>query len=416
MRVNNLLKNLPFQLILCLIFGSVGSLWLPEAVMNIIYTSSCFLKDILMIALPYVILSYIWASIVSFGNRGVVLIIATFGLVVVANMVALLTAYGVSITILPIILDTSMPSFGPDTTNSIVNLFSLTSWIPFPYLQPKHGMIIGFIFGIITVLCGSKVATQTFQINPSINTNLTDYAIKMRHHATQFLKKGFIPLLPIYITGFVVKISKDGDILNLLHGYAHTFILICIVLVLHLLFWYGVGSQFKKENFLQSLKNMLPAGITGFTTMSSSATMPVTLDATEKNTQDKAFADFFIPATVNSHLTGDGLSITITAFALLLMTGHTLPSFSVFLLFALQYCLVKFSAAGVPGGGVIVILPVAKEFLGLDDTLTSILQTIYMLQDPILTSTNVMGNGAFALVSHKLMKPFLNQKILIDKD
>lgn len=412
----NLFKSLPFQLIVCVAFGAFAAQFLSPGFLNAIYTSSCFLKDILMIILPYVIWSYIWAAIVSFGNRGIVLILITFGFVVIANMVALFTAYGVSLTLLPMIIDGSVPNFGPDTTNSIVSLFSVLDFIPIPMLQPKHGMAFGFCCGLLTIILQLKIVKDKFNLSPSLNIKLVNLAFKMRHQSTQLLKKGFIPLLPIYITGFVLKIAKDGDILSLFHGYAHTFLLICLVLVLHLLFWYGVGVGFKLDGMLTALKNMLPAGITGFTTMSSSATMPITLDATEKNVKDKAFADFFIPATVNSHLTGDGINITITALALLLMTGKPLPSLSVFMVFALHYCLVKFSAAGVPGGGVIVILPVAKEFLGLDDTLTTILQTIYMLQDPILTSSNVMGNGAFAMVVHKIMKPFLKHEVDIDDE
>jgi Na+/H+-dicarboxylate symporter len=113
---------------------------------------------------------------------------------------------------------------------------------------------------------------------------------------------------------------------------------------------------------------------------------------------------------------GDGLSITITAMALLLMSGQGLPSWSAFLMYMMYYCIVKFSAAGVPGGGVIVILPVVRDYLGLDEATTSLLATIYMLQDPILTSANVMGNGAFAMVTHRLLKPFLRGKTPIDTD
>jgi Na+/H+-dicarboxylate symporter len=41
--------------------------------------------------------------------------------------------------------------------------------------------------------------------------------------------------------------------------------------------------------------------------------------------------------------------------------------------------------------------------------MTSLLATIYILKDPILTATNVMGNGAFALLSRKVVS-FLYKK------
>ncbi len=231
-----------------------------------------------------------------------------------------------------------------------------------------------------------------------------------RDYATVFLKKGFIPFLPLYVLGFVVKLSRDGQLAGLMHGYANTFLLSCVMIIAYLTFWYYVGSYFNVKKLISSVREMLPAGITGLTTMSSSATMPVTLEATQKNINDREFADFIIPTSVNAHLPGDGISITLTAMALLLMSGHALPTWSVFFVYVIHYCLVKFSAAGVPGGGVLVILPVVREYLGLDETSTTLLATIYILQDPILTSANVMGNGAFAMVAHRLLKPFLRKE------
>ena len=57
----------------------------------------------------------------------------------------------------------------------------------------------------------------------------------------------------------------------------------------------------------------------------------------------------------------------------------------------------------------IVILPVVRDYLGLDEASTALLQTIYLLQDPIMSSANVMGNGAFAIVTHRLLKPWLGK-------
>jgi Na+/H+-dicarboxylate symporter len=136
--------------------------------------------------------------------------------------------------------------------------------------------------------------------------------------------------------------------------------------------------------------------------MSSAATMTFTLAATEKNMGDEQFAGLVIPATVNIHLMGDALAIPILALAVLSLSGMPLPTFENYLLFAVYFCLAKFSVAGIPGGGIIVMLPILQKYLGLTPEMASLLTTIYIIQDPIFTSANVMGNGAFALLVRKI--------------
>lgn len=387
---SRLFKSLPFQLIMCLLAGLCFGPYISYDVANIIYTISCIIKDVLMYALPFVIFTYLWAAIVSFGNRGVLLIGITLFLIVAANATAVLTAYGLSVLFLPTIIDSAIPHITKDSVETVFSLWSISDW---QYIKPSHGLLTGICLGILTLI--------------TKNQNLIQVSLRLRNTATLILQKGFIPFLPLYVLGFVVKLSKDGQLGHLMQGYAHTFIFICLLIVAYLVFWYFVGSNFNTKKTIRSIKEMIPAGITGFTTMSSAATMPLTLAATEKNLNDRPFANFIIPLTTNSHLVGDGLSLTVTALSLLLMFGHDLPVFSVFLIYTTYYCLAKFSTAGVPGAGVIVILPVARDYLSLDETSTALLSTIYLLKDPILTSANVLGNGAFAMVTHRLLKPWI---------
>ena len=411
-----LLRNLPFQLILCLFFGFLFGKSIPVFYANILYTASCLVQDLLMLVIPLVCFSYIWAAINAFGNRGFIMIITICALVVLANMTAIFAAYGASSIFLPYVIDAGNPIKLSQDIDSLNALWSLSRHLNLQLIQPKHGMIGGFSMGILTILLNR---TQSQSVPPNIERFLAylgksfvEFSDVLRNYVTIILKTYFIPLLPFYVLGFVVKLAYDGDLSTILQGYAHTFIFLYIVVSIYLLFWYFVGCKFNIRATLNSLKNMVSAGLTGFTTMSSTATMPLTLEAIQENTNDQNFANFFTPATVNCHLAGDGLSITVTAIALLLMAGHPFPSSTNFFLFAFYYALAKFSAAGIPGGGVIVILPVARDYLGIDESLMPLLQTLYILQDPFLTSSNVLGNGAFALIAKKIMQPLMNKKDL----
>jgi Na+/H+-dicarboxylate symporter len=62
----------------------------------------------------------------------------------------------------------------------------------------------------------------------------------------------------------------------------------------------------------------------------------------------------------------------------------------------------KFSAAGVPGGTIIIMIPVLEAYLGFSPEMSSVIMTMYMLFDPFCTSANVLGNGLFAIVFEKI--------------
>ena len=229
-------------------------------------------------------------------------------------------------------------------------------------------------------------------------------AHRVREDAITVLRRGFIPLLPLYVFGFILKLQHDKTFGLLVQGYGQIFALSCLIIVAYILLAYGFAARCRLNRFKHILLNMLPAGVTAFTTMSSAATLPVTLDATEKTLGSRTYADFVIPLTANNHMIGDGLNIALSSLALLIMTNQGMPDVGNYALFTFYYCLAKFSTAGVPGGGVLVILPLAQMYLGLNANLASILTTLYVLQDPLITAANVMGNGAFAVLTAPLFQ------------
>ena len=384
-----ILKNLPLQLLLCLAGGVLLGDYFSDQAISYVYTASHLIKDILMFTLPFIIFSYLLAALVSFEKQAPLLIVAILLLVILSNAASVLVPYGVAHLTFPLLGGMAVQSL----TVAKEVIYPLWTLGITPFLSPDWALLMGIGVGLIVNLFPSAPFKNTVKI----------WAFRLRDWTTLGLKRGFIPLLPIYVLGFVLKLDRDGSLGILIQSYSQVFILGCVLVVVYISFLYAVAAGFRWSLWVRYIKEMLPAGLTGFSTMSSAATMPLTLAATEKNLQDRAYADFVIPTTVNIHLIGDGINIALTALALLIMAGQPFPSIGVYLYFTLYYCLAKFSCAGVPGGGVLVILPVAQAYLGLSPEMASLLATIYILQDPILTSANVMGNGAFALLTRKLL-------------
>jgi Na+/H+-dicarboxylate symporter len=146
------------------------------------------------------------------------------------------------------------------------------------------------------------------------------------------------------------------------------------------------------------VKNMLPAAVAGFGSMSSAAAMPLTIVGAEKNSSDPDMARAVIPATVNVHLIGDCFAIPLFAFAVLQNFGMGQPEFVAYLTFALYFVMAKFSVAAIPGGGIIVMLPVLEGCLGFSGEMLSLITALYILFDPLITCANVLGNGGFAML------------------
>jgi Na+/H+-dicarboxylate symporter len=60
--------------------------------------------------------------------------------------------------------------------------------------------------------------------------------------------------------------------------------------------------------------------------------------------------------------------------------------------------------AAVPGGGIIVMLPVLEQHLGFSNEMLSLIMMLYILFDAVSTTANVLGNGAFSVIFTKIFR------------
>lgn len=377
--------HLPFRLCLCIIFTFLFGDLLSENIIRISFTASSLMKEVLMAILPIMIFGYIFAAILSLDKNAPWLIAIILIFVTISNAMAAFTSYFVGTAALPFI-----------NTNAGVKLNLVEKIKPYLVLDipqiisPDKAMLIAMGLGFLFCYFRVKVIDKG--------------AIKLQNIITLFLEKCFIPCLPLYILGFLLKMDREGNLGVLFKNYAQVFVIICVLLIAYILIMYLFAANFSLKKFQSSLKQMSAAGITGFSTISSALAMPVTIKATENNISDNRFARLIIPATVNIHMIGHGLSIPITSLVILLICGCPIPSLDVFAIFVLYFCLAKFSASAVPGGGIIVILPILQSKLGFTAEMSSIIIMLDILQDAVLTTANVMGNGAFAMVCYEACK------------
>lgn len=396
------LKQLPVQLILSISLALILGHFLDVFYVSLFYSISSSFISLLIFILPFIIFSFIFQALVNSPRGALSLILLIFAGVTISNCLALIIGYLYGQTFLPDFSLTQSPDFIEKFISQVEVLFSFDLT---PLIGTEKALLLGLSGGMIMAFLSDA---QPFKLFIQKWANLLNQLI------TQFLQKIFMPLLPLYLFGFCLKLSYDHALIHLFEQFGKVFLLSMGLVSSYLFFLYVMGSGGNLKKAIENIGAMFPAGLMGFSTMSSAITMPVTIDCVEKITQDRNFTRLIIPSTANIHMLGDDLNLVVISMALLSIFGMPWPEFSVLIPFAFAFSLAKLSCVGVPGASVLVILPVLQNYLGFSSEMISILTTIYILQDSFGTAANVMGNGAFALIIQRLfvrVKKFNNVEI-----
>ena len=117
-----------------------------------------------------------------------------------------------------------------------------------------------------------------------------------------------------------------------------------------------------------------------------------------------SLAHLAVPIAANVHLLGDAITTPILSLVTMYIFFGTTPAISSFLVFVVYFCMAMLATSGVPGGGIIVVIPLLKSIFGFTPEMISIITTLYLLQDGLGTAGNVMGDGALTIFVDKLLK------------
>lgn len=373
-------RKMPIILIAIILAIVLLDRFLPLEVKSVLYALSLTIKECIIFLLPIIIFGLLFKVSIHLANKATQIILLILAAVCCSNFLSTLISQQVGIFVYSFNLSLILPK---DTAGLIPYWnFQLPRLI-----ANDKAMLAGIILGILSSFFWHKLGTK-----------IAAFFDKIIHQ----ILRVFIYFIPLFVAGFVVKLQFDDVITLLVRDYSAIFIVIALAQFSYIFLIYFLTSQLNIKKTLKSLKNMLPAAITGFSTMSSAAAMPLTIIGTERNTHHHELAPSVIPATVNIHLIGDCFAIPIFAYAVLKSYGMAEPAFLDYLIFACFFVLAKFSVAAVPGGGILVMLPILESYLGFNAEMLSLMTALYILFDPVITCANVLGNGGFAMVIDKL--------------
>jgi Na+/H+-dicarboxylate symporter len=78
------------------------------------------------------------------------------------------------------------------------------------------------------------------------------------------------------------------------------------------------------------------------------------------------------------------------------------PDLFTWLNFSLVYILARFTTAAVLGGAIFIILPLYESYLSFNSEMIAIILAFNVILDPLVTSTNVIANGALCRIFERV--------------
>lgn len=376
--------KLILKLIAGIVLGTLIGLFAPDVVTRLLLTFKALFGELLFFIIPLLILFFITSGIAALPRNSGKLLGRTLGIAYLSTIIAGIGAFFVARLVVPM-----LTAENKEVTETAVNglLPFITMDVP-PIFSVMTGLVLAFVLGL--------------GISATRATTIKAASDEGRDIIERLLIKVIIPLLPIYIAGVFAEMAAAGTVFETLKTFGVILILAVALHWVYLTSMFVVAGMRIGKSPIILIKNMLPAYFTALGTMSSAATIPVTLQSVKNNGVNDDIANFTVPLCATTHLAGS--TITIVSCTIAVMVLHSslaIPSFITILPFILTLGVVMLAAPGVPGGAVMSAVGLLGSMLGFGDTAIALMIALYMAQDSFGTACNVTGDGAIALFVDK---------------
>ncbi|QZT37747.1 dicarboxylate/amino acid:cation symporter [Halosquirtibacter xylanolyticus] len=218
-----------------------------------------------------------------------------------------------------------------------------------------------------------------------------------------------IKLAPFGIFGLISKVVADqNDLMGMFSSLGIFMVTVLSALFVHFVIVIPLMVKFiGKANPVKHFDNMSTALLTAFSTASSAAALPLTMEAThEESGVSSKITNFTLPvgATVNM----DGTAIYICAVVMFVaqMRGLDLTFYQQFIIL-ISALLTSIGTAAIPMGSLVVIT-IILDLLHLPIELVAVVLPVDRLLDMFRTATNVWSDSCGAVIVAKTEGEELN--------
>ncbi|KAA0549884.1 dicarboxylate/amino acid:cation symporter [Bacillus sp. BGMRC 2118] len=398
---NKLTRNIIIALILGLLVGFVFNFFAPDFFTDylnpyILYPlGTLFLNLIKMLVVPLVFIS-ITLGVAGLGDPKKLGRIGakTIGFFLVTTTVAIVIAMAVGFIMKPGAngkFDTENAQFEAAEAPSFVD--TLLAIIP---TNPIDAMSTGNMLQIICFAVFIGLALAVLGDKTKGILNLVEQANDIMMYLVNLVMK----LAPAGAFALIASaIGKQGwEAFQVMGLY---FIAVLVALLIHVIVAYGgLVSFLGKMNPWKFFKGFTPAMSVAFSTSSSSATLPVSMETAQNNLGvPKSVSSFVQPLGATINMDGTAIMQGVATVFIAQVYGVDL-TMSQLLMVVLTAVLASIGTAGVPGVGLIMLAMVLKA-VNLPVEGIALIIGIDRLLDMTRTAVNITGDAACAVIVAK---------------
>ncbi|MCK5824333.1 MAG: dicarboxylate/amino acid:cation symporter [Ichthyobacteriaceae bacterium] len=261
-------------------------------------------------------------------------------------------------------------------------------------------IVFALLFGISLLLISKHSSYPIIQL---VN-GMTDVFVKM----VELTMAGAPFFVFSLMAGIVSKMAGDDptkvlDIFMGLSWYAAVVaigLLSMIYIIYPLVLFLFIGKEFNYKKFFQGISE---AQTLAFSTSSSVATLPITMECVEENLGvDKRVTSFVLPIGATINMDGTSLYQAVAVIFLAHMHGIDLD-LSQQVTIVLTTTLASIGTAAIPGAG-LVMLMIVLQTVGLNPAWIAIIIPVDRILDMIRTVVNVTGDATVSTIIDKTEK------------
>ena len=276
-----------------------------------------------------------------------------------------------------------------DVGQSIINV--IMQIIPSNVLSAfSHGEMLGLIFfSLIFGFAVSKIDSHHSSLIIGVSKGVFESMIVFTHIIMKVLPLGVFCLVAreFAVTGFKSLLPLLYFFVTVLIALAaYTFIALPILLKL-----------IAKVNPWRHFKAMSPALITAFSTSSSSASLPITIDCVEKRAGvSNKICSLVVPLGTSINMAGSALYECVAAMFIAQVYGIEITYVQQFIIVLLAL-ITSMGVAGVPSASLVVIIVILKS-IGLPAEGIGMILAVDRILDMCRTTVNVFSDSCCAIL------------------
>ncbi|MBQ6851219.1 MAG: dicarboxylate/amino acid:cation symporter [Oscillospiraceae bacterium] len=390
------------KLLIAIVVGILIGLYMPEFVARAVVTLSGFFSTFLKFVVPLMILAYVTMGIADLSQGAGKLLIITVALSYASTLIAGSSSYLVASTLFPSFMSPqALDRIAATSGVSVAPYFSIS--IP-PLLDTLSAVVLAFIMGLcLSTMRGNEIGDSLY----NVMSDFSKIIDKTLHTA-------IIPLLPLYICGTFVDMTRSGKTFAILGILWKVFLVVIAMHIVCIVLQFVLAGFVSGKNPVNLLKNQIPGYTTALGTQSSAATIPVNLQCAETHGISEEIRNFVVPLCANIHMAGSMITITACATAVCLM--NQLPiSLATVIPFIMTLGVAMVASPGAPGGSIMTALPFLYMIFGTvagdpNGPICAIMVALYITQDSFGTACNVCGDNAIGIIVDTIYKKKIKNK------